>query len=1000
MLNMDIPRAVGHVENRLNRFILDYFASLHPFISGRLPRLNEYGLLALDPSCQSCKVFGLGEMRYHSNQAVITLEDNNSNLTLFLYEYVSKTLLRENLHVHPVDTVTGIMLYQVTDHEQPRINLSLHQCDNTDRSVVADQYGKTNKTVAMVNAGLSLKFSGEVSSTTRYPKEVFDYMISEIGLGTKAEAYTLPLHDKAFLAAMRYFRSIRPELMSSYHDPLYHAIKDALITANRYSNFVEAQIVICNFIADLIASKYLLAGCLLFLSLAISAIKYLNLTGIAFVDITQSISTIETSILDSLQSSDPPIWRIFAFWQYLSPVLSMIMVAAAPFYEERICNAALKRNTVLYVCVIIFMTAFHANVASMIAFLVLGVIRPFNQKLSFWIHFALNWLVVACCAVLLYFHEWPKSFSLNFAFTHGVTCDYWACMKGYGPEGFIQTPLGDVGQAILCTKILIQIFHCNITTAQILAGPALCSPTIAFLVHRFLQKKKDVAPGCCLGYPSEHSDAYHVYHRNQHKTSHIQRIGPVSEKPIFFDSSCCCNAASSAIRRVLADPPYRFDAQFLTWCMYFLQNVFCPCFYDYDSQVVPASQEEFLSGKPSSMRKRFLTGKQMQEAQPQCKFPIHPKVSHFVKRNVSLDEPGLAKVYKPRSISSCNETVLYVYGPWIYSLSKRVHEASCHQIAKDFTYDNMCDTFTLLHHSFGPPRLRDAAKYDLCQRVPAMQIQHYIFRSLGLPTDMDKWLLKYDCKWRASMYISTPHGRRIFETYTSNDGVRKSGDPHTSLGNNVYSHFACHAVSTYERILEEHLDPFNYSSWPLDLQYCEYFQGMVSGDDIAVFRGVKNFDLFHLMGLNLTEDDTFCSGKFLYDGTRYRYVRDPINILARLGWSVSANAQLTAPARSSLYSNINFALLSTLYDIPIISKWLINHRSKTTPKMSSFRSDLDIPYTIREMLYAGSTCIVSDSPTPDMRISFAVAYDIPLSTQLYIESNMSLTFNDALELLL
>lgn len=291
----------------------------------------------------------------------------------------------------------------------------------------------------------------------------------------------------------------------------------------------------------------------------------------------------------------------------------------------------------------------------------------------------------------------------------------------------------------------------------------------------------------------------------------------------------------------------------------------------------------FLLGKEAKLKKRALEGRESLEAkgghEEDGQFllgspNVEQDVSLFVKREFANSLPDVTKTAKPRIISSCSNEVLAFLGPYMHSADDLLN--SIPGIVKKFAPWQLSDRVTEMVRTANTWRKHivasDMNSFDRSQVSPLMLVQQHLYAALGFPKHVCDFLQQYDMNWVGKAYMTDPVLRKRFRaiTFISNDGCRKTGDPHTSFGNNLFHVFMLHAA------LEESGS---------DMSEASVF---INGDDmLGTFKRLTYQQLsgfYAENGLTITRGDglEFCGGYFM--GASSTFVCDPQRALFKFGW--------------------------------------------------------------------------------------------------------------------
>jgi hypothetical protein len=428
----------------------------------------------------------------------------------------------------------------------------------------------------------------------------------------------------------------------------------------------------------------------------------------------------------------------------------------------------------------------------------------------------------------------------------------------------------------------------------ILAGCAALEPLAAgcfgcavWLVTRWFGRRCRV-PTYCDGVharlkPSHGGSRRARVFNERCNSSWFYQIGPtLPERTPLLYTSCSHNLSQGLARRMLVERPSKphcwEDADH--WLRVLTSRYF-------DSTPLAWDYWGFLAGKPGSLVRRANNGltnlvsrgavvdHDRQTIDLSRVANIRVRSSLFVKREFYDYEPYLGKEPKPRVISGCTDEVLAILGPYYHSMDHKLR--SLVGLVKHVCpADNSAAVREIVDKSNLWKRhviSSDLKNYDASQGESAMILQSQLFAAMGLPEDIVAWQLENDITWRGSLDSHRRSGTERSVKYNSADGGRKSGDPQTSTGNNLFHWFVIASFC------------LAHKSTPDDARF------IINGDDfLGVFRSAgSRAYLAHLAGFGLECEFNvgleFCGGFFL--GEQCSFCRDPSRMFFKFGWSHS-----------------------------------------------------------------------------------------------------------------
>jgi len=401
----------------------------------------------------------------------------------------------------------------------------------------------------------------------------------------------------------------------------------------------------------------------------------------------------------------------------------------------------------------------------------------------------------------------------------------------------------------------------------------------------------------------------------------------------------------------------------------------------------------FLDRKPAKVRDRALKGRASLEKKGFVfssagwtvgATPPDMVVELFVKREFYDYTPNLDKAPKPRIISCCSNEILALLGPFMHSLTAKLKLMPC--LVKHLAPSSLGSRVveidragqTWCHRPFAS----DFECFDRTQDQVVMAVQLRMFRLLGLPACAANLLAQYDMSWTAISRAGVfGRWRSVVLRFASHAGIRKTGDPHTSDGNNLW----------HWTMLRMFLASFGESMSDV----C----AIINGDDfLGVFRR-HNFaeysEFVSSMGLAVARGDPheFCGGYYM--GASNVFVRDPHRALFKIGWSLHPTSTPEAYFKSSLICETYLTSQN-----PILAAYVSHHlRQLRSTSLITLPEAYLSNLSFRLMQLWGGVAPTGVSPefrvdVPlDVRAAYSEMFGIPIWLQLAAEQHLMQTGN-------
>jgi hypothetical protein len=320
------------------------------------------------------------------------------------------------------------------------------------------------------------------------------------------------------------------------------------------------------------------------------------------------------------------------------------------------------------------------------------------------------------------------------------------------------------------------------------------------------------------------------------------------------------------------------------------KEVYDWAFSDVDNSELHWCWDEFLANKPAKLKARAQRGLDnlLRSGAKIVSTPngkhlllvsalIKAAVSLFVKREFyDRNELRDKESWSPRIISNCSDEVLAFLGPYCWDAEHKLHQipGMCKFVPASQLSPQIQKIVAQARNWRKAVVGYDMSRYDRHQLFHHMDMQHECYRRIGMPAHVLAFLKTYDIKWSGSSRGRLRCGkRRTCLRFTSSDGQRKTGDPHTSLGNNLFHWFLLMWVLYSRKIAKT------------DVLFC------LNGDDfIGTFKTLTLSNLlkeYYDRGFEAERSGNmeFCGG--FYMGRSCTFVRDVNRSLYKLGWNIN-----------------------------------------------------------------------------------------------------------------
>lgn len=370
----------------------------------------------------------------------------------------------------------------------------------------------------------------------------------------------------------------------------------------------------------------------------------------------------------------------------------------------------------------------------------------------------------------------------------------------------------------------------------------------------------------------------------------------------------------------------------------------------------PVALEEYLRGKASSMRRRVLAASN--DYALMCD-PFRTTSAGLIVKAVTA--AGQFKK-KPRLVINVSPVRTLIRGPLFQSLIKHLLQLPLKGLCYNHTYEELCDNYSCkFSQNWAFIYYVDFKQFELCQDEHTFHLESMIFEYFGVPKQIIDHVYSTECHWKVRNRFGIPCAFKV-------KGIRQSGDPQTSIGNNLLAILVHHFVCSFT---------------------CSSFDLINNGDDCILFCSHELcFDLYHFLGFNIDRktQPEFCRSAPLWDGHRFRFCRFPHEFLTRVGFSVNAST-LNQVQKLHLLAVNCLGYSHVCYGIPIYETLMHRVFNLCCVDVSELKLDMIESYTVRNWLARADPVLHEKIPiTDEIRSSFAEAFGIDPERQMAIES--------------
>lgn len=390
----------------------------------------------------------------------------------------------------------------------------------------------------------------------------------------------------------------------------------------------------------------------------------------------------------------------------------------------------------------------------------------------------------------------------------------------------------------------------------------------------------------------------------------------------------------------------------------------------YCNRVVPLSTEQFVAGYTGRKQKMYQAAADSLLDKPIRKADSY--IQSFIKdekTNLTRKDDPCPRIIQPRS-ARFNVAI----GKHLRPMEKEIFRGIARvfrgrTVMKGLNADERGAELNRKWRRFRHPvaLLLDASRFDQHVSYDAICWEHGVFEALAIDRCELRRLNIY--RKMNTCYARTPEGGFKYKT----KGKRMSGDMDTALGNCLLMCAMTHSFMT-----------------DLDIVKFEYMNDGDDGvlifeeEDLAeILASYKQYFLelgftMKLEGIAYTmEDVDFCQARPIFDGTSWRFVRDPRICVGKDSLSLRG---LVSPAElSDLRNSIGWCGLALAGDMPIFGAYYSTMISGEDPGME---------YTTGMQFLAKGMAAKTSEPTQEARLSFDRAFHITPDDQVALENHI------------
>lgn len=389
----------------------------------------------------------------------------------------------------------------------------------------------------------------------------------------------------------------------------------------------------------------------------------------------------------------------------------------------------------------------------------------------------------------------------------------------------------------------------------------------------------------------------------------------------------------------------------------------------------PLSLEQYLAAKPKRLVQR------VQEALAKYGSDLPRTVTDsFVKTELRSKQ-----TVKPRPIMMVDAIRTARVGPYLAAYDEKLRGLP---FVGKFMDAHQVGRWVKDHH---PTHWGDFSAFDGSLGEWAFAIEAMVYKHWGMPDDLSQWIKHYQTQW------SCRQAHRLNPVaFDVKGGIRQTGNPETSFGNNIVSiviHSWVHAMYLANRLGLGSTFYEQDSTFTRLVAACQHADFLVNGDDTIQCcpDGLPSYAMAEALGMSfeLHEGVEFCRARPIQvSPSCVVMVRKPEEFLVRLGFSVHAK-QLNEFGRKRLMNDIAVAYSYFVSGIPVY--WaLVARILQLTPSGPMELAGLK---THSFTLFNWISGVVSPRaqpllpPTRLARLSFAEQFGISIACQVRLEQS-------------
>lgn len=446
---------------------------------------------------------------------------------------------------------------------------------------------------------------------------------------------------------------------------------------------------------------------------------------------------------------------------------------------------------------------------------------------------------------------------------------------------------------------------------------------------------------------------------------HIVRIVPpnidlLDPYKCFAHSSCPCNEAVSCAGRVIGvvPVPTMEGMMSLRLTMRTIMRTL--------PHVGRMSQEAFLKRYTGRRRSRYTKAAESLELRPLSQADAN--IQAFVK--VEKLDPTAKRCPDPRMIQYRNARYGIELGTYLRPMEHQIYRLKSKRglrvIGKGLTLNERATLLKEKMDVFNSPLVLsiDASRFDKHVGVEHLRLEHSVYRHMNSDPHLRE-LLKQQLN-----NLCFTRGGCVYRCV----GGRMSGDMNTAVGNCLLMY--CMAMTATARL-------------NVDAEL------LVDGDDTLIIcdvsdegrlDGLTQEFLQYGMEIKLEnravemEQVTWCQSKPIYDGSSWRFIRDPRKVLST--YCAGGALWNDLNVRKDVYYSMGYALLAQNYGIPIMQEFALKLMSSGGKICKEFyNSEL----WLRTLIESKEHKVAPERVNPTTRLSFQEAWGFDPTEQMWVE---------------